>query len=255
MATDDSSGNRYHALIERVFIERYSEGGTEVPFERADLSRAAEELKIEIPKNLGDVVYSIRYRTNMPDAIVSTQSEGREWLIEGAGRGKYVFRLVKINRILPDQSLEPIEIPDATPGVVAACALSDEQALLAKIRYNRTVDLFLGAVSCSLQNHLRTTVRNIGQIEIDEIYVGIDSEGNKYVLPVQAKGRKDQLSSVRTRQDFEWCAQGFPQHHCRPISAQFLNDDLVAMFELRVDGSEIRVLNEKHYRLGANSSP
>ena len=191
----------------------------------------------------------------MPDAIVSTQSEGREWLIEGTGRGKYVFRLVKINRILPDPSLDTIDIPDATPGIVVACALSDEQALLAKIGYKRIIDLFLGIVSYSLQNHLRTTVRNIGQIEIDELYVGIDSDGNKYVLPVQAKGRKDQLSSVQTRQDFEWCAQRFPQHRCRPISAQFLNDDLVALFELGVDGSEIRVLNEKHYRLRANSSP
>ena len=98
----------------------------------------------------------------MPDAIVSTQSKGREWLIEGAGRGKYVFRLVKINRILPDPSLDTIDIPDATLGIVAACALSDEQALLAKIRYNRIIDLFLGIVSYSLQNHLRTTVRNIG---------------------------------------------------------------------------------------------
>ena len=90
---------------------------------------------------------------------------------------------------------------------------------------------------------------------IERVFIERYSEGDKYVLPVQAKGRKDQLSSVQKRQDFEWCAQRFPQHHCRPISAQFLNDDLVAMFELGVEGSEIRVLNEKHYRLSANSSP
>jgi len=29
----------------------------------------------------------------------------------------------------------------------------------------------------SLQNHLRTTVEHIGQIEVDEIYVAVDSAG------------------------------------------------------------------------------
>lgn len=227
--SEEVTSNRYSALIEKVFADSYSEGETEVPFKRTDLNKAASELNIETPKNLGDVVYSMRYRTSMPDTIVNIQSEGLEWRIEGAGRGKYVFRLVKINRILPDLSIEPVRIPDATPGVVSACALSDEQALLAKIRYNRIVDLFLGIVSYSLQSHLRTTVRGIGQIEIDELYVGLDSKGRQYILPIQAKGRRDQLSSVQARQDVEWCMHGFPEHTCRPTSAQFLSDNLDIM--------------------------
>ena len=52
--------------------------------------------------------------------------------------------------------------------------MNDEQALLAKIRYNRLIDIFTGITCYSLQNHLRTTVPNIGQVEIDEIYIGID---------------------------------------------------------------------------------
>jgi len=48
-----------------------------------------------------------------------------------------------------------IKIPDATPEIVAAYALSDEQALLAKVRYNRLLDIFLGVAAYSLQNHLR----------------------------------------------------------------------------------------------------
>ena len=67
-----------------------------------------------------------------------------------------------------------IKIPDSTPGVIAKYVLSDEQALLARVRYNRLVDIFTGITCYSLQNHLRTTVRSIGQVEIDEIYVGID---------------------------------------------------------------------------------
>lgn len=79
-----------------------------------------------------------------------------------------------------------IRIPDSTPEIISAYALDDEQALLAKVRYNRLIDIFLGLTTFSLQNHLRTTVKSIGQIEIDELYVGIDKFGCHYVIPVGA---------------------------------------------------------------------
>ena len=94
-----------------------------------------------------------------------------------------------------------MKIPDNTPEIIAAHALSDEQALLARLRYNRLIDIFLGITTYSLQNHLRTTVRDIGQIEIDEVYVGVDRRGCQYVIPVQAKGGSDQLSVVQTKQE------------------------------------------------------
>src|SRR5690606_22384831 len=120
------------------------------------------------------------------------QPPGMEWIIEGTGRAQYSFKLVRINRIVPNPSLVEIKVPDATPEIIAAYALSDEQALLAKVRYNRLVDVFLGIAAYSLQNHLRTSVAGIGQIEIDEIYVGLDRHGRQFVLPVQAKGGSDQ---------------------------------------------------------------
>ena len=202
-----------------------------------------------MPDNLGDVIYSIRYRTPMPEKVLTTQPKGMEWIIEGTGRSRYVFKLVKINRIVPNTKLVTIKVPDATPEIISAYALSDEQALLAKVRYNRLVDVFLGIASYSLQNHLRTTVEGIGQIEIDEIYVGLDRHGRQYVLPVQAKGGGDQLSAVQAKQDIACCAEKFPNLICRAISAQFMADDLIAMFELTQEGDEIKVVEEKHYRL------
>ncbi|MBP6582397.1 MAG: hypothetical protein KA204_02825 [Chromatiaceae bacterium] len=91
----ETSQNRYKALIEKVFFDRYKNGSVEVEFEREDLVAAAGELGIQLPKNLGDVVYSIRYRTPMPDSILKIQPEGLEWIIEGAGRSKYVFKIGK----------------------------------------------------------------------------------------------------------------------------------------------------------------
>ena len=142
-----------------------------------------------------------------------------------------------------------IKIPDATPEIIAANALSDEQALLAKVRYNRLIDIFLGITSCSLQNHLRTTVKEIGQIEIDEVYVGVDRSGTQFVIPVQAKGGKDKLSAVQTKQDIAFCSRKFPSLVCRSVSAQFMADDLIAMFELTIEEDCVRIVDETHYRL------
>jgi hypothetical protein len=162
---------------------------------------------------------------------------------------KYEFRQVKTNRILPRAELVTIKVPDATPEIVIGYAQGDEQALLAKVRYNRLVDIFLGLTTYSLQNHLRTTVKGVGQIEIDELYIGLDRNGCHYVIPVQAKGGSDQLSVVQTRQDLACCAQKFPQLICRALSAQFMDDDRIAMFELTIDDDEIKVVDEKHYML------
>ncbi len=241
--------NRYQRIIERVFLDRYSSGDNEVSFLRQDLADAAQSLGLPVPRNLGDVLYAFRYRTDLPDSVAGTAPAGMEWTIRGAGQAAYKFRLVTVNRIVPNPALLTIKIPDATPEIVSAHAMSDEQALLAKIRYNRLLDIFLGVSAYSLQNHLRTTVKDIGQIEVDEIYVAVDSTGRHFVLPVQAKGGSDQLSVVQSEQDFLWCRERLPDLICRPVLTQFAEGQLIAMFEVTLDDDEIKLVQEKHYRL------
>jgi hypothetical protein len=249
MAKASAGQNRYEAIIEKIFKRHHVDGKKRLPFDREEIETAASELRIALPKNLGDVIYSFRYRIALPEAIRKTAVDGHEWIIEPAGLAKYEFRQVKTNRILPRPELVTIKVPDATPEIVIGYAQGDEQALLAKVRYNRLVDIFLGLTTYSLQNHLRTTVKGVGQIEIDELYIGLDRNGCHYVIPVQAKGGNDQLSVVQTRQDLACCAQKFPQLICRALSAQFMDDDRIAMFELTIDDDEIKVVDEKHYML------
>lgn len=249
MGTRKKAKNRYDAIIENIFVSKYHPGDREIPFERKDLERTAHALKIELPKNLGDVIYSLRYRKSMPSSIIDTQPPGEEWVIEGRGRALYSFRLVPISRILPNPQLAAIKVPDATPEIVSAYALSDEQALLAKVRYNRLLDVFLGIASYSLQNHLRTTVKGLGQVEIDEVYVGIDKRGCQYVMPVQAKGGNDQLSVVQAKQDISCCAEKFPNLICRAISAQFVTSHLIALFEIGLEDDAAKIIEERHYHL------
>ena len=249
MSADAKIQSRYHQLIEKIFFDGYSKGATEIPFPRTALKDAAKELGIVLPDNLGDVIYSIRFRTPMPAKVLATQPKGREWIIELIGRAQYRFRLAKENRIVPNPNLAVIRIPDATPEIIAAYALDDEQALLAKVRYNRLIDIFLGLTTSSLQNHLRTSVKGVGQIEIDELYVGIDKFGCHYIIPVQAKGGTDQISTVQTAQDTAWCTQKFPTLRCRAISAQFVSRDQIALFELKIDDDQLKVVEERHYKL------
>lgn len=243
------AGNAYRAILERIFQDHYQEGATEIFFEREEIPVAADFLGLSRPKNVGDVIYSVRYRTGLPESVLSTQPAGMEWIIEGAGRAKYKFVLVPLNRILPRVDLITIGIPNGTPEIIRAYSLDDEQALLAIVRYNRLLDIFLGLTTYSLQNHLRTTVKGIGQIEIDELYFGIDRDGCHYAIPVQAKGGADQISVVQTKQDLAWCEQRFPGLRARAISAQFMEDDKVAMFELAVSENQVVVVEEKHYKL------
>lgn len=244
-----TDSNRYSKIIERVFFSHYKSGAGEIPFEREDIVRIARELNIKLPKNLGDVIYSFRYRTPLPESVRAKAPKGKEWIIRPAGASRYRFVAVSRAIIAPSKMMAETKVPDSTPGVIAMYALSDEQALLAKLRYNRLIDIFTGVACYSLQSHLRTTVRQLGQVETDEIYIGLDKRGAHYVFPVQAKGGNDSISVVQIEQDIAVCAGKFPSLICRPIAAQFMQDDLIALFELEEGEQGVSISAEKHYRL------
>ncbi|MBM4142247.1 MAG: endonuclease [Lentisphaerae bacterium] len=243
--------NRYVQIVERVFRKRHTAGASEVPFRREDLVSAAKAAGVDLPKNVGDLLYTFRFRSQLPVSIQSTAPSGKRWTIELAGRGIYRFRLRPITEveILPNRIMAETKVPDATPGVVSMYALSDEQALLAKLRYNRLLDIFTGVACYSLQNHLRTTAKQFGQVETDELYVGIDRRGVHYCIPLQAKSAKDRLNVVQIEQDMAMCAEKFPSLVCRPVGAQFIERDLIALFEFQGGPKGIRLSGEKHYRL------
>lgn len=137
--------------------------------------------------------------------------------------------------------------------------------MLARLRYNRLIDVFLGVAASSLQNHLRTKIANYGQIEIDEIYVGVDRSGTQYIIPVQAKDKKHKLGAIQTIQDITYCKsaadltkrgkpkrRAFDHLRCRAVSAQILAEEggeVIAMFELDFDGDEVLRVREAHYKL------
>jgi len=245
----NKESNRYAKILEAIFSKRFKKDVTEIAFERAEFSQVADQLGIVLPKNLGDVLYSFRYRTNLPKSITSKAPKGFEWIIRPAGKGKYKLVIARQSNIIPSAILAETKIPDATPGIIAKYSMNDEQSLLAQLRYNRLIDIFTGLTCYSLQNHLRTTLRDGSQVETDEIYIGLDKRGAHYVMPVQAKGGKDKIGVVQIEQDFEMCAIKFPRVICRPVAAQFIDKNLIALFEFEQSKDGIKVTSEKHYRM------
>ncbi len=51
-----------------------------------------------------------------------------------------------------------------------------------------------------------------------------------------------------------WCNQKFHGMRCRAISAQFMTDERVAMFELTLQGDLVKVVEKRHYKLVPASS-
>lgn len=241
--------NRYEQIIERVFLSHYSPGSKRFTFSRDELLSAAEDAGMAPPKNIGDLIYSFRYRNALPERIKEKAPQGLEWIIRPSGKALYTFAAVSQPHIQPNPALAETRIPDATPGIISMYALNDEQALLAKLRYNRLIDIFTGVACYSLQNHLRTFVEAVGQTETDEIYIGIDKRGAHFAFPIQAKGARDKINIVQVEQDLAMCLEKFPDLICRPIAAQFTRDNLIALFEIQEGNDELRVASEKHYRL------
>jgi len=152
--------NRYEQLIERIFLAHYKRGSTQVTFDREEIPKMANRLGIEIPKNLGDLIYSFRYRVQLPSSITNKAPKGKEWIIRPVGRSKYQFVLVTKWAITPNRALSRIKVPDATPGMIVKYALSDEQALLAKLRYNRLIDIS----PASRATHFRATCARVFRV-------------------------------------------------------------------------------------------
>ena len=241
--------NRYTQIIETIFFRHYQAGATEVSFDRREINEVATELGLKQISNVGDAVYSFRFRIDLPARIRETAPPGVEWTIRQAGISRYQFVLTKFVNIVPAEGLIVTKIPESTPGVITKYALDDEQALLAKLRYNRLIDIFTGITCYSLQNHLRTTVPNLGQVETDEVYIGIDARGAHYVLPVQAKGGRDKLGVVQIEQDIAMCESKFPALICKPIAAQFMADNVIALFQFEQTEEGVGISVEKHYKL------
>lgn len=200
-------------------------------------------------RNLGDVTYTYRGgRRQLPEHISSTGN----WVIEARGRGVYAFRRLSRSPYIDiPEDLDTISILDATPEVILRYGSTDEQGLLTKVRYNRLVDTFLGVTAYHLQSHVRAYIPNSGQVEIDDLYFGVDTNGRQYVIPIEAKTADEPLGVIQvvSLNDFGW--EVYPELILRSIAVKSWHDGTIFFIEFNNsrDSNEIKVVTYKRYRL------
>ncbi|MDH3032100.1 hypothetical protein [Methylobacterium fujisawaense] len=253
--------NKYKKILSRGFFEKLDEHGeesVELPFSTFDLARWKTELKI-VGGNPYDLKYNSKGRGSLPDEIQDKAPNGQEWRIKSIAKGQYVFKLyAKGDGILElDFSQDPIKIPDALPAIVERYARDDEQSLLARIRYNNLVSVFLGISTYSLQSHWKTSAKSAGgsPVEVDEMYVGIDGNGVHYVIPVEAKGRhkSEKLTADQIFTNYMAAKHTFPDCHIIPVAAKVVDNFTFAMIRFEVSKTEeVKKNLERHYTLAIN---
>jgi hypothetical protein len=54
---------------------------------------------------------------------------------------------------------------------------------------------------------------------------------------------------VQAKQDYLYCQAQYPELICRLLSAQFMDDRRIAMFELAQSEQRVTIKEEKHYLL------
>ena len=113
------------------------------------------------------------------------------------------------------------------------------------------VDTFVGLTAYQLQGHFRTTVQGLGQVEIDDLYLGVDEDGNWAAIPIEGKVGDERLGIIQIRALSLFAKDQFPGLRVRPLGIKLLNDRslLFVEFNDQTDFDTIAARRYKRYEL------
>jgi hypothetical protein len=242
-------------VIEYVFKKVYQPGVADLPFTLKDIEEAIAAVSAANPKYVEGNKYDVKYEfaSGRQDLPASIDNVG-PWMIGSRGKGKYAFvKLASPSRVQIPSDLAIILLPDATPEIVLEYAGSDEQGTLAKLHYNRLLDIYLQLTCYHLQNHWKTFVKGKGQHEIDDLYVGLNTTGKQYVIPVEAKCCGDHLNKTQVVQMIDFAHARYPKLIMRPVGVQEMSDGSMVFVEFTPGKhpDEIKIKEPRRYKLVA----
>ena len=243
----------WNALFKRASSRDRPIGGA-LAFTTADILEVQNELGLS--GNPYDLKYNQKGRGELPVEIRSTAPAGMEWRVIATKKGEYAFTLRPEgqDRIDIDVSLPAIPVLDAIPSIVELYARKDEQALLARIRYNNLVGVFLEISAHSLQSHWKTAAAVTGiPTEIDEVYVGFDRDGRHFIVCLEAKskGSREALSAEQVLSAHMAARRAFPKSLIVSVGAKAIDDHTLVLIRFEVDEEtgDVRKDLERRYRL------
>ena len=242
----------YGPVLLHIFRERYRRGASTVLFTLDDIRNASDKLKLEA-RNPADLVYRMRSRTVLPKEIID---EGF-MVLRAIGRGQYQFERAQSTIIVPPQNT-PHEALDLTPAPVRrllpeALSAMDEQAVLTIASYCKIFDHFTGLTVHRLRNHLRKSVPNLGQAELDAIDVGVALRDDELpvVFPIEAKAVSDSLNRVQIFNMLQYCAHYMPGLLVRPLAAKVDDTSLLHVMEFNraAKPGDLKITKSACYRI------
>jgi hypothetical protein len=216
----------------------------EIPFSKEDLVKHGDELRRlgitprgAAVKNVPDIIYTYRARSDLPAEILAHG----DYAIVGRGKGRYAFyKIQRPNRVSPPAQRMTVPVPDVIPKWARSFMTDDEQGMLTAIASNGLVARHLRLKRAfRLQSHLRCSVADYGQVEIDELYVGEDDAAKHVVVAVEAKDRSahDLLNIAQLYGCAQALLERYPDHQLKLLGVKPVGDSAVVMCEFRVGRS------------------
>ena len=242
--------SQYDQAVLEVFLHHYHAGSTYLKFKKDELAEACQKHGITV-RNIPDIIYTYRSRRMLPAEILATG----HWAIEPAGRGAYAFRLL---RNPPHFDIRfgdyaPVDIYNAIPEVVEGLLRQDEQSLLTRVMYNRLIDIFTGLTCFHIQNHYRSFVAGMGEVELDALYVGVDKTGTLFVLPIEAKSQaeSEMIGRVQVYQMAKLVRQDFAELSRRILAVKTLADGTIGIVEFddQIEPDDFGIVSISRFRL------
>jgi hypothetical protein len=246
------SSRVYVPILREIVKRKHQVGALRVEFSLDDVREVAANLDLKIG-NPADLIYRMRSRTRLPDDILDMGFT----ILRGIGRGRYVLEVggeatvhLPDHDILDTNDLTPLPVRRLLPEDLADL---DEQGLLTMIGYSKLLDHFTGLTVYRLRSHVRKSVPNIGQAELDEIDVGIALRDDDVpvVFPIEAKATDEVINRVQVATAVAYCLTYFPGHEIRPIVVKLAYDGVIHFLEFRptTSLSGLRIINSVGYRL------
>lgn len=265
LQTPGTSSVVYVPVILKLFRDRWRPGASTVVFSLDDVRTAVEAVRAESDnpdrissRNPADVVYRMRSRTKLPEEIL----EKGFHVLRAVGRGRYQFEKassgiieVPVKELIPTIDQTPMPVRRLLPETMAEM---DEQALLSVVGYCSLLDHFTGMKIYRLRSHVRKSVPNVGQAELDAIDVGIAAgeDDVPVVFPIEAKAVSDELNRVQIYNMIQYAAHYYPGLKVRPLALKVDYQSAVHFmeFNLAARPGELRIVRSASYAINTSEA-
>lgn len=255
----------YVPVILKLFRDRWRPGASTVVFSLDDVRTAVEAVRAESDtpdrissRNPADVVYRMRSRTKLPPEIL----EKGFHILRAVGRGRYQFEKATsgiietpVNDLIPTIDQTPMPVRRLLPETMAEM---DEQALLSIVGYCCLLDHFTGMKIYRLRSHVRKSVPNVGQAELDAIDVGIAAgeDDVPVIFPIEAKAVSDELNRVQIFNMIQYAAHYYPGLNVRPLALKVDYQSAVHFMEFNIATrpGELRIIRSASYAINTSEA-